>query len=98
MLAALKRAGLETAILSNGSPEMLEGAVRSAGIGAVLDDVLSVESVGVFKPAAPVYRLVTDRFACPAAGAVRILERLGRGGGRGLWVPRGLGQPVGPAP
>ncbi|MCB2105294.1 MAG: haloacid dehalogenase type II, partial [Rhodobacteraceae bacterium] len=58
MLAALKRAGLETAILSNGSPEMLEGAVRSAGIGAVLDDVLSVESVGVFKPAAPVYRLV----------------------------------------
>ncbi|MEZ5762507.1 MAG: haloacid dehalogenase type II [Paracoccaceae bacterium] len=67
MLAALKRAGLETAILSNGSPEMLEGAVRSAGIGAVLDDVLSVESVGVFKPAAPVYRLVTDRFACPAA-------------------------------
>ena len=34
MLAALKQAGLNTAILSNGSPGMLEGAIKSAGIGA----------------------------------------------------------------
>lgn len=64
MLAALKSRGLATAILSNGSPGMLEGAVTSAGIGAMLDDVLSVESVGIFKPDARVYQLVTDRFAC----------------------------------
>lgn len=64
MLARLKAAGLTTAILSNGSPEMLAAAVRSAGIGDVLDDVLSVESVGIFKPDAGVYRLVTERFAC----------------------------------
>lgn len=64
MLARLKAAGLATAILSNGSPEMLAAAVRSAGIGDVLDDVLSVESVGIFKPDAGVYRLVTERFAC----------------------------------
>jgi 2-haloacid dehalogenase len=62
MLAALKAGGLQTAILSNGSPDMLESAVKSAGIGAVLDDVLSVESVGVFKPAAEVYDLVAQRF------------------------------------
>lgn len=64
MLAALKAAGLNTAILSNGSPEMLAGAVQSAGIGAVLDDVLSVQSVGIFKPDARVYDLVGARFGC----------------------------------
>ncbi|WP_095588631.1 haloacid dehalogenase type II [Actibacterium ureilyticum] len=64
MLADLKAAGMATAILSNGSPDMLAGAVDSAGIGALLDDVLSVETVGVFKPHASVYALVEDRFAC----------------------------------
>lgn len=62
MLAELKTAGFQTAILSNGSPEMLEGAVQSAGIGDLLDDVLSVDSVGVFKPASVVYDLVGQRF------------------------------------
>ncbi|WP_243614435.1 haloacid dehalogenase type II [Shimia aestuarii] len=64
MLDALKSAGFNTAILSNGSPAMLDGAVQSAGIGALLDDVLSVESVGIFKPARAVYDLVGDRFGC----------------------------------
>jgi 2-haloacid dehalogenase len=64
MLAALKAAGLQTAILSNGSPAMLQGAVKSAGIGAFLDAVLSVESVGVFKPHASVYALVGRHFGC----------------------------------
>ena len=62
MLRALKAADYDTAILSNGSPEMLDAAVASAGIADVLDDVLSVESVGVFKPAAVVYDLVGKRF------------------------------------
>jgi len=62
MLSALKFAGLQTAILSNGSPDMLAGAVSSAGIGADLDDVLSVQSVGVFKPDSRVYDMVQDRF------------------------------------
>jgi len=64
MLKALKSGGMQTAILSNGSPPMLDAAVRSAGIGALLDDVLSVESVGVFKPHARVYDLVPERFGC----------------------------------
>lgn len=62
MLAALKAAGLNTAILSNGSPAMLQGAVESAGVGHLLDDVLSVETVGVFKPDARVYDLVGARY------------------------------------
>ncbi|AVO38144.1 haloacid dehalogenase type II [Pukyongiella litopenaei] len=64
MLATLKRDGMQTAILSNGSPAMLDGAVRSAGIAADLDDTLSVESVGIFKPDARVYDLVGQRFGC----------------------------------
>jgi 2-haloacid dehalogenase len=64
MLAALKAQGMNTAILSNGSPDMLNGAVKSAGISDVLDDVLSVESVGIFKPDVRVYDLVGQRFGC----------------------------------
>jgi len=64
MLAALKEAGMSTAILSNGSPDMLDAAVQSAGIGGLLDEVLSVQSVGIFKPARVVYDLVGHRFGC----------------------------------
>lgn len=64
MLAKLKAMAMNTAILSNGSPDMLAGAVDSAGIGDVLDDVLSVESVSIFKPARIVYDLVGARFGC----------------------------------
>jgi 2-haloacid dehalogenase len=64
MLAKLRESGMNTAILSNGSPEMLSGAVQSAGLGDLLDDVLSVESVGIFKPAPQVYDMVIQRFGC----------------------------------
>jgi 2-haloacid dehalogenase len=62
MLAALKTQGFATAILSNGSPQMLEAATASAGIAQQLDAVLSVEAVGVFKPDDRVYAQVADRF------------------------------------
>lgn len=64
MLGALKAAGLATGILSNGSPDMLNGAVSSAGIADSLDALLSVEEVGVFKPHARVYDLVGQHFGC----------------------------------
>lgn len=62
MLERLKGLGKAAAILSNGEPKMLAGAVESAGIGHLLDDVLSVESVGVFKPHPSTYDLVGKRF------------------------------------
>jgi 2-haloacid dehalogenase len=67
VLARLKAAGLRTAILSNGSPMMLERAVARAGIGELLDAVLSVEEVGIFKPHPSVYRLALDRLGLKAA-------------------------------
>ena len=70
MLRTLKVGGLgpamNTAILSNGTPEMLEGAVSAAGISDVLDVCLSVQSLGVFKPARAVYGLVGEYFGCAA--------------------------------
>ena len=63
----LKAAGMRTAILSNGSPKMLDAAVQSAGLADSLDAVLSVEEVGVFKPHPDVYRLGVDRLDLPAA-------------------------------
>jgi 2-haloacid dehalogenase len=69
MLQQLKAAGLKTAILSNGSPQMLNAVVKKAGIAELLDAVLSVELVGVYKPHPKVYRLAVDRLAIPA-GAI----------------------------
>src|SRR5262249_24219667 len=67
VLAALRGAGLQTAILSNGTPAMLDAVVGRAGLGAMFDAVLSVEEVGVFKPDPRVYRLAVDRLGCTAS-------------------------------
>jgi 2-haloacid dehalogenase len=66
VLTALRDRGVARGILSNGEPGMLSDAVRSAGIAELLDHVLSVEDVGVFKPDPRVYRLVTERFGLAA--------------------------------
>ena len=66
-LNALATAGIGRAILSNGEPAMLAAAVASAEITELLDAVLSVEDVGVFKPDPRVYRLATEKFGLPAA-------------------------------
>ncbi|WP_296379624.1 haloacid dehalogenase type II [Reyranella sp.] len=60
-LRRLKSAGLKTAILSNGTPQMLEAVVSNAGLGELFDHVISVEAVGVFKTDPKVYQLAVDR-------------------------------------
>jgi 2-haloacid dehalogenase len=62
-LGQLRAMGLKTGILSNGNPRMLEAAVDSAGIADLLDAVLSIEDVGIYKPDGRVYQLAVDRFA-----------------------------------
>jgi 2-haloacid dehalogenase len=66
VLRELKSRGFVTAILSNGTPPMLAAAVRSAGLDDLLDAVLSVEDVGVYKPHPSVYRLAVDRLGVAA--------------------------------
>jgi 2-haloacid dehalogenase len=60
-LEALRARGLRLAILSNGAPRMLDAAADSAGIAPLLDAVLSVEQVGIYKPSPAVYRLALDQ-------------------------------------
>ena len=99
-LEALRGRGLATAILSNGTPEMLAAAVEAGGLGQLLDDVLSVHPLRRYKPDARVYALATERFACQpheiafvssnawdAYGAARF-------GFRVFWVNRSAG-PIG---
>ena len=67
LFRSLKAAGFATAILSNGTPAMVAAAVKHAGIGSILDRVLTVEEVGVFKPAPAVYQLAVDRLGVSKA-------------------------------
>ena len=55
VLAQLRQAGFRTAVLSNGSPAMLNSAVRAAGLSELFDVVLSADAVKVFKPHPRVY-------------------------------------------
>ncbi|NUB46081.1 haloacid dehalogenase type II [Fertoebacter nigrum] len=98
-LAALRARGLRTAILSNGTPGMLAAATASAGIEGLLDDVLSVEAIGAYKPDPQVYALVGQRFGV-APDQVRFVSSngwdvagAGAFGFRTVWVNR-AGQPV----
>ncbi len=65
MLRRLRAGGLKTGILTNGSPKMIDAAVASAGIGELLDAVLTVDPLGIYKPDPSVYQLVPDHFGIP---------------------------------
>ena len=65
-LERLRAGGKATGILSNGTPKMLEAAVASAGLAAHLDAVMSIESVGIYKPDNRVYQLTCDQMAVAA--------------------------------
>ena len=60
-LEALRARGVRLAILSNGEPRMLEAAARSAGIDTLLDTIISVEEVKIFKVSPRVYNLGPER-------------------------------------
>ena len=55
-LMALRKTA-KLAILSNGAPDMLNALVRHNGFDTLLDEVLSVEDVGVYKPDPRVYQI-----------------------------------------
>ena len=93
-LRALKAKGHRTGILSNGSPNMLKGAVEAAQIGGDLDAVLSVDVLKMFKPRPEVYRLVTEHYKCKPGEVTFVSSNrwdvmAGTSVGfRGIWVNR----------
>ena len=60
-LETLRREGRRLAILSNGEPRMLEAAAKSAGIDTLLDEIISVEEIRIFKVSPRVYNLGVER-------------------------------------
>lgn len=94
-LAALKGKGLSTAILSNGSPAMLEAAVAAAGLGALLDHVISVDAIKTYKPRRAVYQLAIDALGFPAAEIAFVSSNrwdvagAGDAGLGAIWINRG---------
>jgi 2-haloacid dehalogenase len=106
VLQSLRQRGMATAILSNGSPEMLQSAVHSAGMSQLLDAVLSVDSVRQFKTTPTSYQIVTDHFGFAPAEVLFVSsnawDALGATwfGFTTLWVNRqGLPpEAIGPAP
>lgn len=106
VLQALRERGLATAILSNGSADMLRSAVHSAGMNDWLDAVLSVDDVRQFKTTPTSYQRVLDHFGL-APDQVLFVSSNGWDvmgatwfGFRTLWVNRqGLPpETIGPAP
>jgi 2-haloacid dehalogenase len=67
VLEALQARGIPTGILSNGSPDMLDAAVQSAGFGTLLQHVLSVDSIRTYKTHPDAYALGPAAFGLPAA-------------------------------
>ena len=59
-LSVLKNRGFKLAILSNGTPAMLEAAVKNSGLGDLIQENFSVENVNIFKPDPRVYQLAVD--------------------------------------
>jgi 2-haloacid dehalogenase len=75
-LERLKGAGIKLAILSNGTPAMLQSAVQNAKLEGLFDAVLSVEQAGVYKPHPNVYRLAVNRLGI-AAGEIAFVSSNG---------------------
>jgi 2-haloacid dehalogenase len=69
-LEAVRSRSKITAILSNGSPSMLDAAVRSAGLDKLFNFVLSVEDVGIYKPSRRVYRHAMQKLSLHDAPSI----------------------------
>lgn len=65
-LKQLRMLGLPLGILSNGTPQMLDIAIKSAGMGGLFDHVLSVDAVRQYKTAPAAYQIGPDALGLPA--------------------------------
>ena len=61
-LNKLKQSNYKLAILSNGTPDLLNELVVSNGLKDIFDDIFSVEEVGIFKPDSKVYDLPINKY------------------------------------
>jgi len=64
VIRCIKKQGLRTAILSNGTQEMLESGVRNSDLKNYFDKIFSADAIRVFKPDHRVYKLALDELEC----------------------------------
>ncbi len=62
VLKNLKANGAKVAILSNGSPAMLDSAVKNSALESIVDDVFSVDALKIFKTAPEVYDMIATSY------------------------------------
>ena len=62
VLKSLKEKNFKLAILSNGTPSLLNELVRSNKLDNLFDDIFSIEEVGVFKPDSKVYDMPIKKY------------------------------------
>ena len=62
VLKKLKEKNYKLAILSNGTPSLLNELVKSNNIENIFDDIFSIEDVGVYKPDSRVYDIPTKKY------------------------------------
>ena len=61
-LNKLKKKDFKLAILSNGTPSLLENLVKNNNLENIFDDIFSIEEVGIFKPDSRVYDLPVNKY------------------------------------
>ena len=61
-LNKLKKKDFKLAILSNGTPSLLENLVKNNKLENIFDDIFSIEEVGIFKPDSKVYDLPVNKY------------------------------------
>jgi 2-haloacid dehalogenase len=99
-LQQLKAMGLRLAVLSNGEPKMLQSATRSAGIADLLDAVISVDEVKVFKPNPRVYELASTHLSTPKSSVGFVssnnwdVHGAGAAGLTTFWIQRAEAEPA----
>ncbi len=62
VLKNLKEKKYKISILSNGTPDLLNGLVKSNNLEKMFDDIFSVEEVGIYKPDAKVYDMPIKKY------------------------------------
>jgi 2-haloacid dehalogenase len=98
-LQQLKTMGLRLAVLSNGEPKMLQSAARSAGIADLLDAVISVDEIKVFKPSPRVYGLASTHLKIPTGNIGFVssnnwdINGAGSAGLTTFWIQRAAAEP-----
>ncbi len=95
VLKALKEKNFKLAILSNGTPDLLNELVKSNNLNNVFDDLFSIEEVGIYKPDSKVYDMPINKYRLEKKNEVAFLSAntwdVSGGGNYGcnaIWVNR----------